>query len=639
MQKHLTSLSGSQVFLHLYCLRDILTPFLPLGDGMRSRNLDPYQLPFVEFFLLGNLSTQSNFSVFVAPLDSADLATKQYVDLQTAAYSVDTFNSGTIGASVLPAFTGDLTKGVGESTVSLGIPTVVSAETTYSRLTIGPHGFATSAEQLLGDDIPDFPWSKITTGKPITAAGYGIVNALATSGGTMTGPISVSNLATLNYSNGLHTVPRAKVDEKESQIFTAQNTYATGRIRQITSPVTPLGFLRNNGGLVYKSDYPALYATVGDRFNPYGFTLANSNKPWCSQYDINTLQSSDITGWVTNTPLPFEIQGAQVIVTKNRVYLIGGRVTTTHSAPSTAVYMAPINSDGGLGTWAMAAPIPAAIYLSHIIVIKNRVYLLGGIINYDPAGSVYSAPINPDGTLGVWTIGAPLPLFVDQSQAVVTNTRIYLLGGRVNGGPSSTVYTAPINTDGTLGAWSTGTALPAVTHAAQIAVVKDRVHLLGGIVNNVASSSVHTSIVNADGTLGSWTVSPSLPAAVSHSHTFVTRNRVYLLGGGLGPAVTNLVYTAPVNADGSLGAWSAGTALPGGCSNGHLIVTENKIHLLGGMTSAGPSAAFYTATISGGLNDYMLYFDQDNSVTPADQFTLPTLALAESLGLFSYIKT
>ena len=44
----------------------------------------------------------------------------------------------------------------------------------------------------------------------------------------------------------------------------------------------------------------------------------------------------------------------------------------------------------------------------------------------------------------------------------------------------STVYTAPINADGTLGTWTTGTSLPSVLCSSQAIVTKNRVYLLGG---------------------------------------------------------------------------------------------------------------------------------------------------------------
>ena len=45
----------------------------------------------------------------------------------------------------------------------------------------------------------------------------------------------------------------------------------------------------------------------------------------------------------------------------------------------------------------------------------------------------------------VWTTSTSLPAAVVYSQAIVTEGRVYLLGGVVNYSPSSVVHTAPIN--------------------------------------------------------------------------------------------------------------------------------------------------------------------------------------------------
>ena len=67
-------------------------------------------------------------------------------------------------------------------------------------------------------------------------------------------------------------------------------------------------------------------------------------------------------------------------------------------------------------------------------------YLLGGHTGGAAVSTVYTAPINEDGTLGTWTTATSLPVALHASQAIVTNSRVYLLGGDA----VSTVYTAPI---------------------------------------------------------------------------------------------------------------------------------------------------------------------------------------------------
>jgi len=82
------------------------------------------------------------------------------------------------------------------------------------------------------------------------------------------------------------------------------------------------------------------------------------------------------------------------------------------------------------------------LYGSQVIVTNNRVYLLGGYSDV-AVSTVYTAPINGDGTLGTWTTGTSLPGVLYGSQVIVTNNRVYLLGGYI-GVAVSTVYTAPI---------------------------------------------------------------------------------------------------------------------------------------------------------------------------------------------------
>ena len=98
-----------------------------------------------------------------------------------------------------------------------------------------------------------------------------------------------------------------------------------------------------------------------------------------------------------------------------------------------------------MGSWTTGPSLPGPLARSQAIVTKNRVYLLGGINSpTNPAVStVYTAPINEDGTLGSWTTGTSLPGPLARSQAIVTSSRVYLLGGGNDSGYVPTVFTAP----------------------------------------------------------------------------------------------------------------------------------------------------------------------------------------------------
>ena len=361
---------------------------------------------------------------------AAEAVHKQYVDTEAANINANGITTGTLSAARMPAFTGDAVSNLGSTVFTLNNTGVVNGD--YSKVTVDAKGLVTSGGSLVESDVPNFDWSKITLGKPTTLLGYGITDALNSNNGTVTGqltlnsdPIDNNDLATKQY-----------VDNNLS----SGSGLIVGDIINTSINVTPSGFLRCNGGQVSKTEYSALYSIIGDAYSFSG--TPGSGKPWRQQYLFNTAQTGDITGWSTGTSLPGTVSYSQAIVTKSRVYLLGGIINGSYSA---TVYTAPINEDGTLGTWTTGTSLPGTVTYSQAIVTKSRVYLLGGSINGSASATVYTAPINEDGTLGTWTTGTSLPGTVYVSQAIVTKSRVYLLGGLINDSSSSIVYQAPFS--------------------------------------------------------------------------------------------------------------------------------------------------------------------------------------------------
>lgn len=352
-----------------------------------------------------------------------------------------------------------------------------------------------------------------------------------------------------------------------------------------------------DGTIYNQADYPDLYAKIADRFdrNPV-YRIA---QPWRQQYRFNLTDS--IGAWGSGTNVPTAVLSSQAVVTKDRVYLISGytgsRVTT--------VWTAPINSDGTLGTWTTATALPAACSDSQAVITKNRIYLLGGYDASALTANVYTAAINSDGTLGAWSTAGTLPAAVRNASAVITKSRLYLLGGYGASAPVSTVYAAPINADGTIGAWTTETALPGVLSHSSAIMTSNRVYLFGGKgASSAVVSTVYTAPVGDDGVIGTWTTGTSLPAVLQGSQAVTVGGKVYLLGGQTNDTTDlTTVYYALINSDGTIGTWTAGTALSGSRGLSQAIITNSRIYLLGGR-SGGATASVLVATFSGGLNDY-----------------------------------
>jgi hypothetical protein len=210
------------------------------------------------------------------------------------------------------------------------------------------------------------------------------------------------------------------------------------------------------------------------------------------------------------------------------------------------------------------------------------VYLLGGYNDSSIVSTVYTAPINTDGTLGTWTTGTSLPGALHYSHAVVTKNRVYLLGGSNGSAPVSTVYTAPINTDGTLGTWTTGTSLPVVLYLSQAVVTKNRVYLLGGYEGSKAVSTVYTApfagglndytdVVDngGDGTLllTNATGSGTIPASA---------NTIILTGKGEDALQEGTVELTAASGSGTIPATSVNVVLSGKGEDGGITLNPGQ---------------------------------------------------------------
>lgn len=559
------------------------------------------------------------------PIGPLEAASRQYVLFKASSIKASSIVSGVLNKNRLPEFSGAANIVAANNVISLSDSGVLPG--TYTKVTVNSAGIVTSASNLVSSDIPPINWNKIVSGKPTTLDGYGITNGVNRNTGIVTGNITL-NGATMDDDDAASKV---YVDSKGG----AGDIYNVGDLVKGEFITVPTGLLRCNGGEVSKTTYSALYAMIGDKF---GSELRKgSGKPWKQQYGFNEELASDLDLWTTETNLPTGIAHSQAVLTKNRVYLIGG---ANAGGRLSSVYTAPIESDGTLGAWSLAASLPGVRGSAQLVVTKDRIYLFGGTNSAGNATSiVYTASINPDGTLGAWTSTTPLPGALEFSQAIITKNKIYLLGGNTTG-YVTTVYTASVNeVNGVIGAWSVGTPLPVGLARSQVITTKDRIYLLGGLGASGYSSVIYTAVVNADGSLGSWVSAGNLPVQVAGSQAIVIKDKVYLLGGALSGGYSNLVYSAPINADGTLGTWSTSVnTLPGTIGYSQAIVTSSKVYLLGGYIGSYLNTV-YSSDFNGGSNDYSPYYDgTSGTVTAPDKFRLPNYTTFENNSGGIYIK-
>ncbi len=156
---------------------------------------------------------------------------------------------------------------------------------------------------------------------------------------------------------------------------------------------------------------------------------------------------------------------------------------------------------------------------------------------------VYVAKINNNGTLGSWTATANMTQDRTLHAAAVAGGYIYAAGGtnNISGVVYRTVEYAPINSDGTVGAWSRTATMSSLRLDVSLAVVNGYMYAIGGHSGATALNSVEYAPINSSGTLGNWQATENMGSARSSEGKSATsyNGRLYITGGHSGSAALN----------------------------------------------------------------------------------------------------
>ncbi len=304
-----------------------------------------------------------------------------------------------------------------------------------------------------------------------------------------------------------------------------------------------------------------------------------------------------ISDWLTATPLPEILASRNAIAKGDRVYVIGGKNPT--DKPSAQVYTAQIQIDGSLSAWRSTTPLPVPVYLHAVAATDSYLYMVGGWDGAHTRAEVWRAGFADNG-LGAWEKISDYPIALDLHEATIVNNRLYVLGGWNGSAPLNKVYYADILANG-LGAWTPALELPAKLYRLSVAAANGIIYVTGGYDNNAAQSTVYYTKVNGDGSLVGWQQTTPLPATRYYHETVVQDGKLVVIAGKNDTTEYNSVYAAPINLDGSLGAWNAQPALPESLYR-FAAVTVSKdgsdfIYIFGGLHNQDYRQNVYHSTV------------------------------------------
>jgi N-acetylneuraminic acid mutarotase len=258
--------------------------------------------------------------------------------------------------------------------------------------------------------------------------------------------------------------------------------------------------------------------------------------------------------WTTKASMSVARQSMGVVVLNNKIYVIGGY---------NGIDLAAVEEyDPGTNTWTTKPNMPEARNPS-AAVVNNKIYVIGGnnriVEEFDPAANT-------------WITKNSMPTERRPYVAVVNN-KIYAVGGYndITGSLSTNEeYNPSIDT------WTIKTNMPTARNSAPVAAVNGNVYAIGGEYFPHTPFSI---VENYNPSTDTWTTKTSMPAARRGMAAITLNNKIYVIGG----QNSNYSDLATVEEyDPSTDSWVTKTSMLTARSYLELVVVNNKIYAIGG---------------------------------------------------------
>lgn len=363
----------------------------------------------------------------------------------------------------------------------------------------------------------------------------------------------------------------------------------------------------------------------------------DNGHPWLSAYVENTSEVNNIGWYIDGTAFPVSIVGATTFLTRGKIYAVGGRIISgSYTVTGVSRYISLDSSGIISGSWTTGTSLPSGEGIANAcaVLTKNRVYLVGGGVEFGftQTNKTYTAPIDEDGIVGTWEAGPNLPASLREASVAVLNGKLYVFGGTNDAGNYLTsIYYAEIDDDGLISSWSTAeTGLNYGVYGASICTIDNKVQLVQGCVSGGYTNNIQYASYDNDGVLGSWTTASSgSPGAKAGGALVVKQNMAYLFGGyNSGGSTLGVYYQALATTKTLTGLGNYGYSLYEGARDirNSTVATLGRIYIFGQGMYGSISTSIFRATYNGYTNDAQSYsFDESgvsgNFVQPLAEFS------------------
>lgn len=332
-------------------------------------------------------------------------------------------------------------------------------------------------------------------------------------------------------------------------------------------------------------------------YNGYLYIAGGAKTGWLNDVQYARINSDGTLGaWMSTSSFANARYGHQFAAYGGYMYMYSGRGSSWYSD----VQYAEIRANGSLGSWTTTTAFSTGRAYASGAIYNGYLYLLGGYNGSVNFNDVQYTKIDPEGMASTNTtttaFGASLSNTTNAC-SIAYNNYVYNIGGYGPSGYIAQVVYAPINSDGTLGTWATTSSLASPISGGtglgtqSCAVAGGRVYTIGGRTRTAGGgvnvASIQYASFNANGTLSSWTLnSTDYVGDVNNQAAAAYNGYIYSLGSA-GGGLSDRVYRASVNGDGTLSSWTRMSDLTRTRNYDSLALYGGYLYVGGGGVSGG----------------------------------------------------
>lgn len=238
--------------------------------------------------------------------------------------------------------------------------------------------------------------------------------------------------------------------------------------------------------------------------------------------------------WTSGAKPPIELHHFQGFSYKGDIYAIGAHTGQyPHETPVQESYIYKPKLD----TWEAGFKLPKDRVRASTgnVVYKDKLYMAGGILDGHWDGHVTWFD-SYDFKTGKWEKLPDIPRPRDHYNAVVSNNKLYLLGGRVTSGSEKKVFDLTVKEvdvfDFKTGKWSTLDTPIVNQRAGCMAIsINNKILLVGG--ESITQKEAHNEVESLDTKTGKWTTLSPLNKG-RHGSQLIWHNKKLYVASGCG---------------------------------------------------------------------------------------------------------